>query len=179
MYLIKKSILKSFEALVVALSGVCLAGAVLVLGAQWLAEIERLERYPLLSDIVLIERWLIDPAAGWLRANAPLTVSGVDLAPYLIAVAIIVLWVSCEGERHRLRVMDWDLEEERAAARAWRYAAQERARAAQRQAELARLHAREAARLAAEASSRARAEFVPLQADGRVDASQTVASVPV
>jgi hypothetical protein len=149
MYLLKKSILKSFGACVAALGLASFAAVVYILAAQGLAEIDHLERYALLHDLVIIEQFLLQPAVSFLHANAPLFYEGLDLAPYLIAVALIVLWATCESERHRLRVMDWDLEAERSAARAAGIAARERARAAARQAELARLHERESARLVA------------------------------
>jgi|GEM_PF-2877462 len=139
MYHLKKSILRAFEALVGALSVLSLAAAVYVLAAQELAEIVRIERFALLNNLLIIERFLTQPAVDFLHANVPTMFMGVDVAPYLIAAAIITLWATCEGEIHRLRVMRWDLEERR---REELLAASARARAleAARQAEFERRH---------------------------------------
>ncbi len=158
MYLIKKTILKAFQAFVIILSRLSLAAAVLVLTAQGLAEMDHLERYTLSNDLVMIVRHLLAPAVKFLHANVPLTVSGLDLAPYLVAVAFIVLWAFAEAERHRLRVLDWDLNEQRKVQLAEKAVEKERRREVERRAELARVHERERARLAAEAAARAKAE---------------------
>jgi hypothetical protein len=148
MHFLKKSVLTVFTAGVATLSRLSFAAVVYILAAQGLAEIAQLERYALLNNLVLIERFLLQPAVDYLHANLPLIYQGLDLAPYAIASAIIVLWAACEAERERLRVMAWDLAAERAASRAAKAAAQERARAAERQAEVSRVHQRDRERLA-------------------------------
>lgn len=163
MYLIKKTILKSFAAFVLILSRLSLAATVLILAAQGLAEMDHLERYALSNDLVLIVRHLLAPAVKFLHANLPLTVSGLDLAPYLIAVGFIVVWAFAEAERHRLRLLDWDLKEQRKVQLAEKALEKERRREAERRAELARVHERERARLAAEAAARAKAEARALE----------------
>ena len=143
MHYFKKAVLKSFGLIVAALSWLSLTAAVWILAAQELAEIRHLERYALLSDLLTIERFLIAPAAAYLRANAPMTWGGVDLAPYLIAAAIIVLWATCEAELHRLRVMDWDLNQARRAELTARDEERESNRADARRTALSRLDERE------------------------------------
>ncbi len=174
MHWIKKAILTSFALIVAVISRLALAAAVLILAAQGLAEIQHLSRYALAYDIVQISRHLLAPAVSYLHANIPLVFAGLDLAPYLIAVGFIVVWATAEAERHHLRVLKWDLDEQRKRQVAEKAAEKERRREAARREELRRLHERERARLAEEASQRAQAEARAREqarrADGREQA---------
>ncbi len=130
MYYVKKTILKCFGLCVLALSRASFAAALWIIAAEGLSQLDHLERYALLRDIVIIERFALRPAVAFLHVNAPTFYSGLDLAPYLIAAAIIFFWSACESERHRLKVMNWDLDAEHAATRAARVALRETMRLA-------------------------------------------------
>jgi hypothetical protein len=155
MYLIKKPILWSFHFLVAMLSRAVLGAIVLVLAAEGAANVSHVERYALLNNVVVIEKYLEQPANDYLHANVPCVAAGVDFAPYIVVLALLGLWMACESERFRLTLFAWDLEIERRQAVLRRAAKQERARDAARRAEIARLHEKDQAALRAASRERA------------------------
>lgn len=119
----KAAILKSFRLVVTLLGRTALLALLAVMTAEGLAFVEHLDKYALLENFFLVERYVEKPVTDLLHANVPCVFAGVDVAPYMIAVALLVLWVVCESERYRLRVQAWRLEEERKIALAGKTAA--------------------------------------------------------
>jgi hypothetical protein len=156
MYWIKKPILASFQLVVATLSRLVLGAIVLVLAGEGIADLKHVERYALLNNILVIERYVEQPVNDYLHANIPCSVAGVDVAPYLLVLALLGLWTAAESERFRLTLLSWDLEIERRMAVQRRIARRESRRDAARAAEIARLHARDEA--AVRAASRDRSD---------------------
>lgn len=113
---LKILILKSFAFLVAVLGRFCLAGAMMVIGAQGLAFMDHADQYAFLKYFLAFEHCLEAPIVSFLHAGVPCVYSGFDLAPVAIATVLIVLWIMCEVELHRLRVSTWTVAQDKKAA---------------------------------------------------------------
>ncbi|MDE2491616.1 MAG: hypothetical protein KGM24_12285 [Elusimicrobia bacterium] len=161
MHHFKKAIVKSFSLVVAVLERSALAAVATMLVAQALPFVADLKRYRLLENVFLIEQHLEKPATALLRANLPLVYGGVDLSPYLIIGALMILWGVCEAERGRLARMLHRIDADRREARAEMDAERKRRKMREeieRAEKAAAARAKEEARLRAEAEAKARAE---------------------
>ncbi len=157
MHSLKVFILKAFGLLVAALGRLTLVGAALVVGAQGLAFVDHVERYAFLKNFLVVERRLEAPAVKVLHANLPCVYGGIDLAPYAIGLVLIVAWILCESELHRLRVTQWRLSEEKKLAERKREMSRDLKRIEKERAEANRRIAKEAATAPAPKPAAARA----------------------
>jgi class 3 adenylate cyclase len=154
MFAAKSLILKTFTAFVTVASRFMLCCLLFVLAGQGLAALDHIDKFPLLKNALSLERIFEKPFTTLLHANVPCVSGGLDLAPYIVAGALLILWIVFETERYRLRGMAWKLEQERNNAKARKELARVEAKSAK--ASKALLKEQEAARKQADADARVR-----------------------
>jgi class 3 adenylate cyclase len=113
MHSLKIGILKSFGLFVASLGRLCLVGAIMVIAAQGLGFIDHVEQYTFLRNFINVEHFVEAPVVSLLHANVPCVFGGLDLAPFALGLVLIIVWILCETELHRLRVSTWTLAEEK------------------------------------------------------------------
>jgi hypothetical protein len=153
----KTAILKSFGLVVTVFARFFLICLLVVMAAEGLAFVDHLNSYAILQRFFLVEQSFQKPVVDLLHANIPCVFGGLDFAPYMIAVALLILWGVCEAELYRLRHMEWRVSEERKVAQRIKAAAKEEKRRKEDLKALSAAQAERDARLRADMAAARRA----------------------